>query len=435
MTSSGETRSGFVNVQLGAVQASYWLSFVAVGGFAVVLLQSKNFSPSEIGILLAIQSLASIVAQPLLSGYADRHKRLPLKYLVAVLIFISIIAFGMLHFIPRLMLPAILIFIVMGMTYTAVPAFVNAIAMQLTNAGIKINYGLTRGIGSLAFALTGTFLGKLIDSAGAYVIVPFFIVAGLLTCVSVLWLSKPHSPIPGLNADPVLEESSELQVEQAGERSTLAAKAAEKSAVKTSENLFTFLKKNKAFTGFCISSAILFTSHTCINNFLPAIVTTLGGSVGDQGLTRSIAAGVEFPIMFLYMFLARRITGNKLLIFSAFSFFLKAFTTLIAPSVGWLYVIQLLQMPAFGLYTPSAVVFADTSVSEKDRVRAQALAMASTFGIGNVLGNLGGGFVLDVFGVYPMLIFSSVIGFIGFLIMFFVLNEKKTKKSVTATQS
>jgi PPP family 3-phenylpropionic acid transporter len=417
--------SRLINAQLASVQASFWLSFVAIGGFSVVLLQSKNFTPSEIGILLALQSLASIVAQPILSGYADRHKRLPLKFMVVGMMFVSIIAFGLFHFVPHLMTPAIIIFVVMGMTYTSVPAFVNAIAMQLSNSGIRINYGLTRGLGSLAFALTGTLLGKLIDISGEVVIVPFFILSALLVCISLLWIKRPGQTS---SSNTLSERSSDKTGSQ--ESGSISVDVSENTSNKPS-NLLTFLINNKVFTGFCLASGVLFISHTCINNFLPDIVTQLGGSVADQGLTRSISAACEFPIMFLYIFLSRRITSNKLLIFSALSFFLKALLTLIAPNMGVLYAVQLLQMPAFGLYTPAAVVFADSSVSDHERVRAQALAMASTFGIGNVLGNLGGGFVLDAFGLYPMLVFSSVTGFIGFLIMFFVLIDRRKKKSAS----
>ena len=357
--------SRLINAQLASVQASFWLSFVAIGGFSVVLLQSKNFTPSEIGILLALQSLASIVAQPILSGYADRHKRLPLKFMVVGMMFVSIIAFGLFHFVPHLMTPAIIIFVVMGMTYTSVPAFVNAIAMQLSNSGIRINYGLTRGLGSLAFALTGTLLGKLIDISGEVVIVPFFILSALLVCISLLWIKRPGQTS---SSNTLSERSSDKTGSQ--ESGSISVDVSENTSNKPS-NLLTFLINNKVFTGFCLASGVLFISHTCINNFLPDIVTQLGGSVADQGLTRSISAACEFPIMFLYIFLSRRITSNKLLIFSALSFFLKALLTLIAPNMGVLYAVQLLQMPAFGLYTPAAVVFADSSVSDHERVRAR----------------------------------------------------------------
>jgi len=66
-----------VNLQFAAIQGSFWISFLPLGGFAVVLLQSKNFTDSEIGIILAMQSIASIIAQPLISTFAGKHHAFP----------------------------------------------------------------------------------------------------------------------------------------------------------------------------------------------------------------------------------------------------------------------------------------------------------------------------------------------------------------------
>jgi PPP family 3-phenylpropionic acid transporter len=189
-------------------------------------------------------------------------------------------------------------------------------------------------------------------------------------------------------------------------------------------NILTFLRRNRIYTGFCISSAFLFACHTCINSFLPNIMNSLGGTITDQGIARSVAAALELPIMFIYSILARRISSHKLLIFSAFSFFLKALATMLVPNVPLLYLTQIFQISAFGLYTPSAVHFSDQSVTDADRVRAQAISMVAGAGIGNVIGNLGGGVILDTWGLRSMLAAASVLGFIGFLIMFLVLYER-----------
>ena len=110
---------------------------------------------------------------------------------------------------------------------------------------------------------------------------------------------------------------------------------------------------------------------------------------------------------------------------SGFSFFAKTLLTLFAPGMAFLFVLQFLQMPAFGLYTPAAVQFSDQSVSDENRVRAQAISAVSGFGIGNVIGNLCGGFLLDIFGLLPMLIFASVIAFLGFAVMLVSMRGKK----------
>jgi len=390
-----------VNLQFTAVQSAYWMSFLPIGGFSVVLLQSRNFSSSEIGILLAMQSVASVAAQPLISSFAGRHPRIALKKIICAMLFIAAAFYSLFLFLPHLFVPALLIVVVMGATESSVPSFINALAMQFTNAGVEINYGLSRGIGSLAYALAGAALGKLIDMTNVNIIIPFFVITALSACIFLFTMKTPAA-----KAGP-------------------AGGAEEEDIPGT--NLLTFLKAHKSYTGFCAASAFLITSHTFINNYLPNIMSGLGGTVTDQGIVRSIAAAFEIPIMLLYIYLSRRVNSKKLLTVSALFFFLKTLATMLVPNVGFLFAVQLLQLPAFGLYTPAAVEFSDRSVSGADRVRAQAVSMVSAFGIGNIAGNLGGGLILDKWGLKPMLAAAVVVGFVGFIIMAVSMHEKKTE--------
>lgn len=391
-----------VNLQFAAIQGSFWVSFLPLGGFAVVLLQSRNFTDSEIGIILAMQSIASIIAQPLISTFAGKHPHIPLKNIVTVMLLFGAAISSVFFFLPHLFLPAVLIFMVIGMTEYSAPAFLNAIAMQLTNAGVKINYGVSRGIGSLSFALAGVLLGKLVDISGTDMLIPFSVVLVLITCVLVWRMYAPPQ-----KEQPAVDVASPAQIPQT--------------------NIWTFLRRNKVYTGFCIASSFVFACHACVSNFLPNITDSLGGSITDQGIIRGISAAFELPIMFIYSILARRISSHKLLTVSAFSFFLKSLATMFVPSISLLFLVQAFQMPAFGLYTPAAVHFSDHSVTDADRVRAQAISMVAGFGIGNVFGNLGGGFILDKWGLQSMLFVSTILGLIGFLIMFAVLYEKPVK--------
>ncbi len=395
-----------VNLQFTAIQSSFWMSYVPLGGFAAVLLQSKNYTDSEIGILLAMQSIASIVAQPLISAFAGKHPDMALKKIVSIMLLLGAASASIFYFLPHLFLPALIIFVAIGMTHYSAPAFINAMAMQLTNAGVKVNYGAARGIGSISFALIGVGLGKLVDISGTNIILPFFVVIMVITSILV---TKIYAPPPKEKQNTDVDSPAEMP----------------------QTNLLEFLKKNKQYTGFCIASAFLFACHTGINSFLPNITGPLGGTITDQGIIRGISAAFELPIMFFYSFIARRISSHKLLTFSALSFFLKSLTTMIAPSMSILFLVQAFQMPAFGLYTPAAVHFSDHSVSDVDRVRAQAISMAAGIGLGNVIGNLGCGFILDKWGLHNMLIVSTVFGFIGFIIMFFVLRESKNKLALT----
>jgi len=418
MSKTEMTLTRKVNLQFAAIQSTFWMSFLPLGGFAVVLLQSKNYTGSEIGMILAMQSISSIIAQPLISTFAGKHPHIPLKKIVSVMLYFGAAISALFFFLPHILLPAILIFVVIGMTEYSAPAFINAMAMQLTNAGIKVNYGVSRGIGSLSFALLGVILGKLVDMSSTDIIIPISVILMLITGFFITKIFAPPSKGQQDSGIPALTEMD-------------AASPAEIDIALPAEipqtSLWTFLCKNKVYTGFCIASSFIFACHACISNYLPSITDSLGGTITDQGIIRGIAAACELPIMFLYSVLARRVNSHKLLTISALSFFLKSLATMFVPNVSLLFLVQAFQMPAFGLYTPAAVHFSDHSVSDADRVRAQAIAMVAGIGIGNVFGNLGGGFILDKWGLSSMLLTATILGFIGFLVMFFVLYEKPVK--------
>ena len=71
--------------------------------------------------------------------------------------------------------------------------------------------------------------------------------------------------------------------------------------------------------------------------------------------------------------------------------------------------------------------FADNTVDDSDRIRAQAIAMVVGVGIGNVVGNLGGGILLDTLGLQKMLLVSTLFACLGFILMAVVLHEKSSR--------
>jgi hypothetical protein len=79
---------------------------------------------------------------------AETNRRRPTCYSAAV--------FSFMYFIPHLFVPALLIFAIMGATTSSVPAFVNAIAMQL-NTRHPGELRIARGMGSMSFAVVESF--------------------------------------------------------------------------------------------------------------------------------------------------------------------------------------------------------------------------------------------------------------------------------------
>jgi PPP family 3-phenylpropionic acid transporter len=399
MTSSSASLTRKANVQFAGVQSAYWVCFFCLFGFAVVQLEEKGFSNAEIGILLAVQSIVSIFTQPIISAFAEKHRHIPLKKFIMVQLVVSILAVASLYFLKHSMPVAILLFSAFGASIYSSLSLINAIAMQLTNAVIPINYGLGRGFGSLMFSVAGIIVGKLVQARGVVMIIPSFILCASIMFIIVALMTKP----PALSNEIPKADSI---------RKSYAAGA------------LIFIRNNKVFFGFCLASAFLFASHACLNTYVPNIVTALGGNKEDQGITRSIAAFVELPVMMAGAFLAAKIKTNKLLIISSFFFTVKALATVFTGSLWVLFAVQLLQMPAYALYLPASVYFANESTGEGDRVRAQAYANVAGMGIGYVVGNLVGGALLDHFETVSVSIAATVFGAIGFVFMAFSLSTR-----------
>ncbi len=399
MTSASDSLIRKANLQYAGIQSAYWVCFFCLVGYAVVQLEEKGYSNVEVGILLAIQSIVSIFAQPLVSAYAEKHRHIPLKRFITVQLIVSILAVASLYFLRHSMPAAIMLFSAFGASIYSSLSLVNAIAMQLTNAGIPINYGLGRGCGSLMFSVAGIIVGKLVQEYGVDMIIPSYIICACLMLFIVATMTTPRA-LP-----------KEIPVADSIRESYLS-------------NLIAFIRKYKIFFGFCLASVFLFASHACLNTYIPNIVTALGGNKEDQGITRSIAAFVELPVMAAGAFLVAKMKSRKLLIIAAFFFTVKALATVFAGSLWVLFAVQLLQMPAYALYLPASVYFANESTGEGDRVRAQAYANAAGMGVGYVVGNLVGGALLDHFETISVNIAATVFAAIGFLLMAFSLSGK-----------
>src|SRR5690554_3981313 len=70
------------------LQSAYWISECIIYSFAAVFLQYKNFNNTQIGIVLSLSAILSIILQPLVSAFADRSKKRTVRYIVLALMLV-----------------------------------------------------------------------------------------------------------------------------------------------------------------------------------------------------------------------------------------------------------------------------------------------------------------------------------------------------------
>ena len=64
-----------LTIKYAFLQSTYWISQCIIYSFAAVFLQYKNFNNTQIGIVLSLSAILSIVLQPAISAFADKSKK------------------------------------------------------------------------------------------------------------------------------------------------------------------------------------------------------------------------------------------------------------------------------------------------------------------------------------------------------------------------
>lgn len=380
-----------LTAQYALTQAAYWMVFCGLYTFSTVYLLSRGLSSSKIGIVVACGNLIGFVLQPYISGLADRFEHLTLHWLIEVLIGIMIASIVLLLLVPNVFFFVFLLFVVADALLQVLQPLLNSLSIYYVNAGINVDFGIARGVGSLSFAVMSSLLGVLCDRFGADASMIAAVV--LLVAVFCLVLSMP-----------VIRqaEQEKVRVSDDNPRETLSLTA--------------FLLRYRSFSLVLVASVLIFTFHNMYNSYLIQVVREIGGTSTQMGTALTIAACCELPAMFGFSLIAKRFSSSRLMMFAAVMFTVKAFATYLAGNIPGLYASMVLQMFSFAVITPASVYYVNEVMSEEHRYTGQAL-MVGTSTVSGVIGSLLGGFLLEVTDCHSMLLVGCLISVAGTVLM------------------
>ncbi len=375
-------------------QMAYWAAAAGVMSFATAFLLAKGFAASQVGTLLATGNLLSCALQPLLADRADRAGGNVLNRLVVGLTGLCMVFFCIIQFLPIPRWLFGLLYLLGVFTFDAMMPLLNSVCVSYNNQGHFINYGLARGVGSLAFSLAALLIGKAIADFGADWMI--WIVLFLLAANVLITLRYPR-----------LE-----RVESRGREQVECCSLGE------------FFLRYKWYCLSLLGIMLLAMFHAMTENYLIEVAGRLGGDSSSVGVALFIATVAEMPV-FLYFDRVRKwISDNRLLKLAGLSFLLKSILLLIAPSVTSIYLIQLLQATSYGFLSPTQLYYANSKVAPADMVKGQAFITAS-YTLGCAIGNFTGGQLLDAFHVTMLLIVGIGMAAVGTLILFLTVDHKE----------
>lgn len=371
------------------VQGFFWMSFAAVVGFSSVYLLDCGLTSSQVGLILAVSGIVAAVTQPMVAGYADQPAALSLKWIVLIVCGLAFLSSLLLLVVYRKSV------LLTGLFYGSCSAFlqflmpfINSLGTEMISRGVELNWGVARGIGSVAYAMLSSAMGRMAVTAGV-IAVPAGIMVGyglLFVCVLAYPFCRRET-----------EEGKE------GIPQTDTPKALSPAA---------FLKKYPRFAFVLGGTVLLYISHVLLNNFLYQIIQAKGGGSQETGFVMSFCACVELLPMFLFSYMLKKAGSDVWYRLCGVFMAGKAIASLLAPSLPVFYVVQILQLAGWGLIAIAPIYYVNSVISAEDAIKGQVY-VGMSYTVANVAASLAGGWMIDLAGVRAMLAVASLAGAAG----------------------
>lgn len=395
-----KTQQRVLNIQYALMQGFHWMGFGVSFSFAAVYLQYRGYSNSALGLIMGIANIAGFILAPMLAQIVDRRGKNCLIRILWLMMAAQVIVMLSFNFLPA---PGALlsVFYCVYLTYyICVNPLLTQLCTELERSICHMNYGVGRGVGSMAFALFAVPLGSLTSRFSPAILPYMGLGVAALQSVMLLILSI-----------------------RLGRAETVAAR---QQAQEESLSLPGFIMANKRFFMMLLGVALLFFSHNMCNNFLINIVRNVGGDEQAVGGVNSFMAVLEIPVMLLYDRITRRVSCPSTIRIAALAFAAKGLCIALAPNLPMLYAAHLFQAFSFALITPALVRYVELYISSKDSAKGQSVSAAMT-SLGAIFSSAIGGVMFDHMSVTATLLVGAAAAAAGAVLCIAFCGQKKAQ--------
>lgn len=386
LTPQQKKNSRRLNFWYGGVQGMFFAAICSFHTFLVLYLKSNGYSDFRIGLIMTLMSVIGVISPTLMGYIADFY--IPVKVIVIVMMILSIpLAFFVQASIAIFPL-ALIAILLTGIAEKSMGSVIDSWGMRLRNEHPYLNYGATRGLGSLLYASMALIAGKLYDVAGLDKMFWLHAVVAALCVIAALMLDNVK---------------------------TSPRKVGQSSFFATVRELLRIRK----YTIFLVSMVLHGFSMVVIGTFQPILIANHGGTSVHLGISSFMLAASEVPIMFSATKLLRRFKVESLLTVSFTFAALRLLLTVLAPTLELVIAVQVLQALSFGLYLPALLFYVSLITPDHAQSTAITLATSVGFGLSGITGNFFGGILAENFGVeivYYIFSFLAVCGLVIFRI-------------------
>lgn len=359
------------------LEGVYFISFCTLYAYTVTILLEYGYTEVQCGYITMLQYVMMTIAGPVYGRMIDRG--LSPKKLFIILAAGGIIVTPLLPvcFAKGFSLTMISFGIISALDFcgaTVIDTWIN----QMTLRDETIDYGMIRSAGSIFYATTAIVSGYLIVPLGINFL--FWLHMGSLA-VAILLAVTFADP----NKLPLLEPDRF---------------AGEDVPDETFAQSIRTMMKNRPFVIFLICGTMYYFATRAVNGFMQVIINYIGGDASTYGVSVFLYCVGEFLLMRLASRLLRR--GMKLpvlFITATAGLGLRILLLGVLKTMTGVMLTQILLSVGFASYLRFNIDYVASLFPRQYAGRAILISVAVTQGLGSIIGNLAGGYLLASVGV------------------------------------
>lgn len=390
--------------------ALFYLAYYGGGGFyfpyLVLYLTHHGASPAAVGLIGALGPAVGLCTQPLWGHLADRRQA-PLwllrRLLVASTAFIALV--------PLLPVP---VGAALGLTAYAlfsspIVALADSSTLRFLSEGSGLlgadAYPRVRAYGSLSFTATAVASSLLFADHGLW---RAFVAMALTMVVCVVALPRRE---PAAGGVPAMPGPARLHA-------PLGTAVRQLAAV-------------PAYVVTVTSAFLLQVANAAHTTFFPVYLLAVHMPASAVGTPWAVASMTEVPMFALMPPIAARLGIRRIVLISlvlyAVRFFLYSVNHLAWP----VFMVQLMQGVTFAFFTGATVILIGSVVPRGLKAVGQTLFMAVSVSLAAIVGNIGGGAAVGLFGVFTMYRLAAVVALLSAALFALGLRPWRTPSAPT----
>ena len=394
------------NIDFALIQAIYWMLYSAAGSFVSVILLLKGYTNASIGTLIAAGSVLAILLQTIITHITDRSPKLNGIKIIELMVILLIAAMAAVLLIGQKSMALTIAYAGVIILHTAMHPFVNALSFTLEETGHPVSFGIGRSMGSFAAGGISFLLGYLIGWYSPEVVL-YIALVNLVLMALVIFATDRHYQ-KGMAEAVSSAKASPVPAKQHAEEEKIG--------------MLEFVERNKMFAVMSLGVIALFFGNVILENFTIQIVEGIGGDTTNMGVVILLLCLFEMPAMIGFHRLKQRFSYVMLLRISALFFTIKIIIMYLAHSMTAFYLAQLCQIPGYGLFFPAMVNFIDHIMGKGEALRGQAVFTVALT-LGNVIGSIAGGMILDQYSSHTLLLAGSMVSAVGSVLIISLVHR------------